>query len=224
MSTVRRIYVEKKKGFDVEASHLFHDLKDNLSIAGLTGVRVIQRYDIQGVSDDAFEAARVTIFSEPPVDMVYDEVCPLPEGAVYFVSAYLPGQYDQRADSAAECVQLLTQQERPKVQAARVIVLEGEVSAEDLQAVKKYYINPVEAREVSDEKPETLESVAEVPADVPTVTGFISMDDAGLSGLIKTYGFAMDLEDLSFCRAAEISQQQNQGQDKMKQRNTCTEK
>ncbi len=200
MSTVRRIYVEKKKGFDVEAGHLFHDLKDNLNIAGLTGVRVIQRYDIQGVSDEAFEAARVTIFSEPPVDMVYDEVCPLPEGAVYFVSAYLPGQYDQRADSAAECVQLLTQQERPKVQAARVIVLEGNVTQDDLQAVKKYYINPVEAREVSDEKPETLDSVAEVPADVPTVTGFISMDDAGLSGLIKTYGFAMDLEDLSFCR------------------------
>ncbi len=199
MNTVRRIYVEKKKGFDVEAGHLFHDLKDNLNIAGLTGVRIIQRYDVQGVSDEAFAMARTSIFSEPPVDVVYDEVCPL-DGATYFVSAYLPGQFDQRADSAAECVQLLTQQERPKVQSARVIVLEGTISAEELTAVKKYYINPVESKEVSDEKPETLDSVAEVPADVATVTGFISMDDEALLGLLSTYGFAMDFDDLCFCR------------------------
>ncbi len=200
MSTVRRIFVEKKKGFDVEANHLFHDLRDNLNLSGLSGVRVIQRYDIQGVSDEAFAAARVSIFSEPPVDMVYDEVCPLPENVKYFITAYLPGQYDQRADSAAECVQILTQQERPVVQAARVIVLEGDVSDADLLAAKNYYINPVEAREVSDEKPETLDSVAEIPADVITVEGFITMDDEALSELLKTYGFAMDFEDLSFCR------------------------
>ncbi|MBE7035698.1 MAG: phosphoribosylformylglycinamidine synthase [Ruminococcaceae bacterium] len=200
MNRVRRIYVEKKKGFDVEANHLFHDLKENLNLTELTGVRIIQRYDVQGVSDEAFAAARTTIFSEPPVDVVYDEVCPLPEKAVYFNVAYLPGQYDQRADSAAECVQLLTQQERPTVLNARVIVLEGNVSAETLAAVKKYYINPVEAHEVSDEKPETLDQVAEVPADVATVTGFITMDEEALSGLLKTYGFAMDDEDLRFCR------------------------
>ncbi len=200
MNRVRRIFVEKKKGFDVEANHLFHDLKENLNLAELTGVRIIQRYDVQGVSDEAFAAARTTIFSEPPVDTVYDETCPLPEDAVYFIVAYLPGQYDQRADSAAECVQLLTQQERPKVQNARVIVLEGNVTEETLLAVKKYYINPVEAHEVSAEKPETLDQVAENPADVATVTGFITMDETALSGLLKTYGFAMDDEDLRFCR------------------------
>ncbi len=200
MNTVRRIFVEKKKGFDVEATHLFHDLKDNLSLSGLTGVRVIQRYDVQGVSDEAFAAARNSIFSEPPVDTVYDEVCPLPEDAVYFVTAYLPGQFDQRADSAAECVQLLTQQERPKVQTARVIVLEGNVTADDLASAKKYYINPVEAREVSDEKPKTLDAVADLPPDVPCVEGFITMDEEALLGLLKTYGFAMDFDDLCFCR------------------------
>ncbi len=200
MNTVRRIFVEKKPGFDVEAGHLLRDLKDNLNLKGLSRVRVIQRYDVQGVSDEAFALARTSIFSEPPVDVVYDEVCPLDAGAKYFISAYLPGQFDQRADSAAECVQLLTQQERPKVQSARVIVLEGDVSDADLQAAKKYYINPVEAHEVSDEKPETLDSVAEIPADVATVEGFITMDDAALSGLLSTYGFAMDFEDLCFCR------------------------
>jgi len=200
MNTVRRIFVEKKKGFDVEATHLFNDLRDNLNLSGLTGVRVIQRYDVQGVSDEAFKMARTSIFSEPPVDTVYDEVCPLPENAKYFISAYLPGQFDQRADSAAECVQLLTQEERPKVQSARVIVLEGSVTDAELDAAKKYYINPVEAWEVSDEKPETLDSVAEVPADVAIVDGFITLDDAGLTELLSTYGFAMDFEDLCFCR------------------------
>ena len=200
MNTVRRIFVEKKKGFDVEATHLFNDLKDNLNLTGLTGVKVIQRYDVQGVSDEAFKMARTSIFSEPPVDVVYDETYPMPEGARYFVTALLPGQYDQRADSAAECVQLLTQEERPKVQAARIIVLEGNVTDSDLLAAKKYYINPVEAWEVSDEKPETLDSAAEVPADVATVSGFITKNDAELSELLSTYGFAMDFEDLCFCR------------------------
>ena len=200
MNTVRRIFVEKKKGFDVEARRLYKDLKENLNLTGLTGVRVLQRYDVQGVSDEAFAAARTTIFSEPPVDNVYDEVCPIPEDAICFITALLPGQYDQQADSAAECVQLLTQAERPAVQAAHVIVLEGKLTDEEILAVKKYYINPVEAHEVSADKPESLDAKADIPADVPVVTGFITMDEAALSGLIKTYGFAMDDEDLRFCR------------------------
>lgn len=200
MNTVRRIFVEKKSGFRVEAAHLFSDLKENLNPAGLTGVRILQRYDVQGVSDEAFAAARTTIFSEPPVDTVYDEVMPPTEGCRTFTVALLPGQYDQRADSAAECVQLLTQRERPKVQAARVIVLEGTISDADFAAVKKYYINPVEAHEVSAEKPESLEQEAVVPPDVPTVTGFTQMDDAALLDLIGQYGFAMDADDLRFCR------------------------
>ncbi|MGN1059922.1 MAG: phosphoribosylformylglycinamidine synthase, partial [Clostridia bacterium] len=200
MNTVRRIFVEKKKGFDVEANHLFHDLKENLNLTGLTGVRILQRYDVQGVSDEAFAAARTSIFSEPPVDAVYDEVCPLDPGARYFITALLPGQYDQRADSAAECVQLLTQKERPAVRAARVIVLEGTVTDAEFSAVKKYYINPVEAQEVSADKPESLDASADVPADVPIVTGFIAMADDALSALLQQYGFAMDNDDLRFCR------------------------
>ncbi len=200
MNTVRRIFVEKKKGFDVEAKRLYKDLKENLNLTGLTGVRILQRYDVQGVSDEAFAAARTTIFSEPPVDNVYDEVCPIPKDALCFITALLPGQYDQQADSAAECVQLLTQAERPAVQAAHVIVLEGKLTEEEFLAVKKYYINPVEAHEVSADKPESLDAKADIPADVPVVTGFITMDEAALSGLIKTYGFAMDDEDLRFCR------------------------
>ncbi|MBE7010817.1 MAG: phosphoribosylformylglycinamidine synthase [Ruminococcaceae bacterium] len=200
MNTVRRIYVEKKKGFDVEARHLFGDLKDNLNLAALTGVRIVQRYDVQGVSDETYAAARTSIFSEPPVDEVYDENFPLPEGAKYFITAFLPGQYDQRADSAAECVQLLTQQDRPKVLAARLIILEGDLSDADLNAVKKYYINPVEAHEVSAEKPESLEVHADVPENVAIVTGFSQMDEAGLTDLLKQYGFAMDVDDLVFCR------------------------
>ncbi len=200
MNTVRRIFVEKKKGFDVEANHLFHDLKENLNLTGLTGVRILQRYDVQGVSDEAFAAARTSIFSEPPVDAVYDEVCPLDPGARYFITALLPGQYDQRADSAAECVQLLTQKERPAVRAARVIVLEGTVTDAEFSAVKKYYINPVEAQEVSADKPESLDASADVPADVPIVTGFITMADDALSALLQQYGFAMDNDDLRFCR------------------------
>ena len=200
MNTVRRIFVEKKKGFDVEAQHLFHDLKENLNMAALEGVRIVQRYDVQGVSDEAFAAARTSIFSEPPVDLVYDESFPLPEGARYFITAFLPGQYDQRADSAAECVQLLTQQARPVVSAARLIILEGKLTDEEVSAVKKYYINPVEAHEVSAEKPESLEIHADSPADVPVVTGFTQMDEEKLSALLKEYGFAMDKDDLLFCR------------------------
>ncbi|MBE7021869.1 MAG: phosphoribosylformylglycinamidine synthase [Ruminococcaceae bacterium] len=200
MNTVRRIFVEKKKGFDVEARQLFRDLKENLNLTALSGVRIVQRYDVQGVSDNAFAAARTTIFSEPPVDEVYDESFPLPDGASYFITALLPGQYDQRADSAAECVQLLTQQARPAVQAARLIILEGALSDAEVSAVKKYYINPVEAHEVSAEKPESLEVHAEMPENVPIVAGFSQMDEAGLVTLLRQYGFAMDVDDLVFCR------------------------
>jgi len=200
MDTVRRIYVEKKKGFDVEANRLFRDLRENLNLTGLTGVRILQRYDVQGVSDQAFAAARTTIFSEPPVDMVYDEICPVSEEECSFIVAYLPGQYDQQADSAAECVQLLTQAERPTVQTARVIVLEGAVTKAECDAAKKYYINPVEAHEVSADKPENLDIKAEAPADVATVEGFISMQEEALSSMQKQYGFAMDDDDLRFCR------------------------
>ncbi len=200
MNTVRRIFVEKKPGFDVEARRLLADLRDNLNLSGLTGVRVLQRYDVQGVSDEAFAAAKTTIFSEPPVDTVYDEAYPAKEGTRVFITAFLPGQYDQQADSAAECVQLLTQQERPKIAVAHVIELAGTITDSELEAIKKYYINPVEAHEVSADKPESLDVDVVLPPDVVTVEGFITLDEAALSEMVKKYGFAMDSDDLRFCR------------------------
>ena len=181
MNTVRRIFVEKKPGFDVEARRLLTDLRDNLNLSGLTGVRVLQRYDVQGVSDEAFAAAKTTIFSEPPVDTVYDETYPAKADTRVFITAFLPGQYDQQADSAAECVQLLTQQNRPQIAVAHVIELAGQMTDAEFEAVKKYYINPVEAHEVSAEKPESLDATVVLPPDVATVEGFITLDEAALS-------------------------------------------
>ena len=200
MNNVRRIFVEKKKGFDVEASHLLKDLRENLSLSGLKEVRIVHRYDVQGLSDSEYAAARNSIFSEPPVDEAYDESYPAPEGAKLFAIELLPGQYDQRASSAAECIQLLTKKEPPKVRAAKLIVLSGSLSGEDVEKIKKYLINPVEAHEAGLEPYTTLDMEAERPADVAVVTGFTALDRTGLAEMLKTYGFAMDLDDILFCQ------------------------
>ena len=197
---VIRVFVEKKPGFHVEAQHLKEDLQQNLGIAGLTGVRIVNRYDISGLSPEEFEAARGTIFSEPNADNVYDEEYPVPEGARVFATEYLPGQYDQRADSAAQCVQLLTAGERPQVASAKMIVLLGSVSDAELAEIKRYLINPVESREASLDKPESLELRVQEPAAVSRVEGLISWDDEKLSEYYDSMGFAMSLEDLIFCR------------------------
>ena len=146
MSQVRRIYVEKKQGFDVEAKGMLEDLKENLSLSGLCDVRIINRYDVEGISDEEYQKARNLIFSEPPVDNAYDEEIEISEGKVFAVE-FLPGQFDQRAASAEECISILTQKERPKVLSAKVYVLVGEISDDELAKVKEYVINPVEARE-----------------------------------------------------------------------------
>ncbi len=197
---VIRVYVEKKPGFHVEAQHLKEDLQQNLGITGLTEVRIVNRYDISGLSPEEFEAARGTIFSEPNADNVYDEEYPVPEGARVFATEYLPGQYDQRADSAAQCVQLLTAGERPQVASAKMIVLLGNVSDSELAEIKRYLINPVESREASLDKPESLELRVQEPAAVSRVEGLISWDDEKLSEYYDSMGFAMSLEDLFFCR------------------------
>lgn len=197
---VRRIYVEKKKGFDVEARHLFHDLKENLGIQGLQDIRIIHRYDIAGISEEEYEKSRSTIFSEPPVDRVYDEVLPYgPEDRV-FAMEYLPGQYDQRADSAAQCIQILTQKERPDVLTAKVIVLCGNIREEEFTKIKNYCINPVDSREASLEKPVTLQMEADMPEDVAVLEGFIHKDEQELVSFREAMGFAMSLEDLIFCQ------------------------
>ncbi len=199
MENVRRIYVEKKNGFDVEAKGVFSDLRENLSLSGLRDVRIINRYDVSGVSDEEYKKARGLIFSEPPVDNAYDEEIQIDEGKVFAVE-YLPGQFDQRAASAEECISILTEKERPTVRSAMLYVLIGDVSDKELEAVKKYVINPVEAREASLEKPSTLEMEHVVPDDVAVVGGFIDMDKSAMLAFLEKMGFAMDMDDLEFCR------------------------
>ncbi|MDU7338312.1 MAG: phosphoribosylformylglycinamidine synthase [Clostridium sp.] len=197
---VIRVFVEKKPGFHVEAQHLKEDLQRNLGITGLQEVRIVNRYDISGLTPEEFEAARGTIFSEPNADNVYDEEYLIPDGASVFAMEYLPGQYDQRADSAAQCVQLLTQGERPQVATAKMIVLQGSVSKKELSEIKSYLINPVESREASLDKPETLELQVQEPAAVERVEGLITWDNTTLAEYYDSMGFAMSLEDLLFCR------------------------
>ena len=198
---VRRIFVEKKDEFAVEAQGMLADLKENLSLDGLTGVRIINRYDVTGISDEEYMQARSLIFSEPPVDNCYDEEIEIDSNARVFAIEYLPGQYDQRADSAEECISILTQKARPTVKSAKLIVLAGTISDSEFEAVKGYVINPVEMRLASLEKPETLALDVTAPEDVAVVEGFISMDDGALAQMIGEMGFAMDKDDLQFCRA-----------------------
>ena len=199
MENVRRIFVEKKDGFNVEAKGMLADLKENLSLSGLTDVRIINRYDVSGVTDEEYAKARNLIFSEPPVDNAYDENVDINEGKVFAVE-YLPGQFDQRAASAEECISILTQKERPLVRSAKVYVLTGDVSDSEFEAVKKYVINPVEAREASLDKPTTLVMEHPVPEDGKTVDGFNDMDKTAMEKFLGEMGFAMDMDDLAFCQ------------------------
>ena len=198
---VRRIFVEKKEGFDIEAQGLYRDLKDDLGIAGLHSVRIINRYDIEGITEEEYNSSKSTIFSEPPVDYVYDEKLEIDKNDRVIAIEYLPGQYDQRADSASQCIQMLTRRERPYVKAAKIIVLRGDISDAEFSKVKSYCINPVESREASLEKPLTLETKVSMPPDVEVVKGFIDMDEDRLFELSYSMGLAMSLEDLRFCQA-----------------------
>lgn len=199
MSDVRRVFVEKKPGFDVEAQQLKADLVDNLGMKAIEELRLLNRYDVSGLSDKEFDAAKNTIFSEPNVDSLYEESCPL-DGWRVFAMEYLPGQYDQRADSAAQCVQLLTQGERPQVLTAKVVAIRGSLAAEDFVKIQNYCINPVESRLASLEKPESLAMEADVPPDVARVEGFIDWEDQTLKEYYDGMGFAMSFADLVFCR------------------------
>ncbi|MGN1098578.1 MAG: phosphoribosylformylglycinamidine synthase, partial [Clostridia bacterium] len=196
----KRIFVEKKQGFDVEAKGLLHDLRHTLMIEGLESLRIVNRYDIEGVTDEEYAAARTLVFSEPPVDYVFDEKLEISEDENVIAYELLPGQYDQRADSAAVCVQIITKGEKPIVRAAKLIIFKGKVSLDDVERMKKYVINPVEAHEAEMEKPESLIMAAEIPADVAEVEGFIDGGDDALEALAAKMGFAMDLDDLKFCR------------------------
>lgn len=198
---VRRIYVEKKKGFDVEAQSLFRELSENLHLRQLSGVRVINRYDIEGIDQKTYESARETIFSEPAVDMAYDEEIELEAGSRYFLTEYLPGQYDQRADSAAQCIKLMNGSAEPVVRFARMIVLQGDLTETDLEAAKHYCINPVDSQEGTADKPEQLSMDMPVPEAVARVEGFREWEDEKLEAYRKEMGFAMSAEDLKFVRS-----------------------
>ena len=194
---VYRIYVEKKPGLAHEAAALLKELQGNLGITRLTGLRLYNRYDVEGIRKELFETCVPLVFSEPQLDEVTRE---LPTGGTVFAVEYLPGQFDQRADSAAQCVQILSQGERPTVRTAKVYVLEGDLTEEDLAAVKHYVINPVEAREADLAPLHTLQMDYAIPTTVAVEEGFTALDEAGLAELLKTLGLAMDLDDLKFCQ------------------------
>jgi phosphoribosylformylglycinamidine synthase len=195
---VYQLYVEKKEPFAVEARAVFSDLKSALGLPGLRRVRVLNRYFLEDIDAVDFKAAAAAILSEPQVDDAYD-VLPAFEGAA-FAAMYLPGQFDQRADSASQCIQIMTQKERPAVSSARVYLLEGEVSPTELEAVKRYLINPVEMCESPLKAPDTLRVDYPVPGDIPVLEGFRSLDEKDLSALIGELGLAMDEADIAFCQ------------------------
>ena len=195
---VYRIYVEKKPGFDVEATGLKNELTSLLGIQSLTGLRLLNRYDVEGIDEELFNQCANTVFSEPPVDNTYAEL-PASDG-VSFAVEYLPGQFDQRADSAAECIQLISQGERPLVRSARVYLLEGTLTDEQVAEIKKYVINPVEAREASLDTKQTLKMEYPVPAPVKVLEGFNQLDEEQLKKFIADNGLAMDLGDIEFCQ------------------------
>ena len=192
---VYRVYAEKKAGQAHEAESLLREAKEFLQVDGLKAVRVLNRYDVENIDKGLFDYAVNTVFSEPQVDSVSYEQ---PRGQVVFAVEPLPGQFDQRADSAAQCIQILSQGERPLVRTAKVYVLEGTLSETDIAAIRRYVINPVECREASLELPQTLAMAYAIPESVATVTGFIGLDEAGLAQLLDSLGLAMDLDDLKF--------------------------
>jgi phosphoribosylformylglycinamidine synthase len=195
MSSVRRVYVEKKPAFAVQAKDLRHELRKYLGVSGLTGVRVLIRYDVENISDDVFEKACKTVFAEPPVDTLYKESFEMAENARVFSVEFLPGQFDQRADSAVQCVKFLNEEEEPVIRSATTYVIEGEVSDEEFEAIKHHCINPVDSRETGMEKPETLVAKFEEPADVAILDGFQDMPEAELKKLYDSLNLAMTFKD-----------------------------
>ena len=199
---VFRCFVEKKPGFDGEAQALLAELRDRLGVRALTALRLFRRYDAEGLDARAWSRARLSILSEPQVDRLYEERLPqLGAGWTLLAVEALPGQFDQRSDSAAQCIQLMTGGERPAVAAATVYALSGELSGDDLARIRDYLINPVESREAPLDKPATLALQAPVPPAVPVLEGFTALDESGLAALQGQYGLAMDLADLAFLQA-----------------------
>ena len=200
MSEVIRIFVEKKDGFNVLAKQTIWDIRHNLGMKSVEDLRYIVRYDLEGLTKEEYDKAKTIVLSEPNADVIYEETLPVEDGWKVFAMEYLPGQYDQRGDSAEQCVQLLTQGERCKVLTARVIALKGNITDEELVKVEEYLINPVESRLASLEKPKTLDMEIPVPENVKRVEGFNGWNDDEMQKYYDSMGFAMTLADLKFCR------------------------
>ena len=203
---VYRVYVEKRAELANEAKALFGELKNLLGIKGLKEVRLFNRYDVENLDKDVFDSISKTVLSEPQLDILTYDV---PKGDVVFAVEYLPGQYDQRADSAAQCIQITTCLDRPLIRTARVYVLNGDLSKEDIDAIKKFVINPVEAREAELKVPETLKVEYNIPTEVKTLTGFTSYNDEQLKEFMDKQGLAMDLDDIRFCKDYFVSEKRD---------------
>ena len=197
--SVFRIYSEKKPEFAVEAQSVLNDIKTALRL-DIKNIRVLNRYDADRLSEEDFNAAISTVFSEPAVDVVYSELPKLAEGERVFAVEYLPGQFDQRADSCEQCIQILRQGERCRVRNARVYIIDGNITDDEFAKLKSYIINPVESREASLDKVETLDTNYEIPTTVETLEGFINLNEKGLRAFISEFGLAMDYDDIKFCQ------------------------
>ncbi|MDE7280263.1 MAG: phosphoribosylformylglycinamidine synthase, partial [Ruminiclostridium sp.] len=197
---VYRIYVEKKQEYRVEEKSVMEDIRTALRIESVNDVRIINRYDAEEISEENFNRAIPTVFSEPPVDNIYNELPQVSEGQRIFAVEFLPGQFDQRADSAAQCIQMLCQGDRPVVKYAKLYILSGNISDEEFGRIKHYLINAVEARECGLEKYDTLKIKYDIPTEVALLEGFLELDEKGLDDFVKKYGLAMDDDDIKFCQ------------------------
>ena len=195
MSSVKRVYVEKKPEYAVAAKELRHEIRHYLGITATEEVRVLIRYDVENISDDTFEKACRGVFAEPPVDVLYREEFPAGENERVFSVEFLPGQFDQRADSAEQCIRFIKEDEEPVVRTATTYVIEGNISDEEFAAIKNHCINPVDSREAAPEKPETLVTVFEEPEDIRTFDGFKDMPETELRELYNSLGLAMTFQD-----------------------------
>ena len=195
MSGVKRVYVEKKPDYAVAAKALRHEIRRYLGIMDVTGVRVLIRYDVENISDETFEKACSGVFAEPPVDILYKESFSADEGSRSFSVEYLPGQFDQRADSAEQCIRFINEDEAPVVRMATTYVIEGNISDEEFEAIKEHCINPVDSREAAEEKPDTLVTVFDDPADIAVFDGFKDMAEDELKKLYDSLGLAMTFKD-----------------------------
>ena len=196
---VYRVYVEKKKGLTAEADGMTADAKNLLMIDGIEKIRILNRYDVENIDEELFEKCKKTVFSEPQLDDIYDHIGEKDDCTVFAVE-YLPGQFDQRADSAAQCIQIISKGERPLVKTAKVYMIYGNVSQNGIDALKKYVINPVESREASLKRLETLATDYDIPTSVAVLDGFNRLDEKGLAEFVKKYALAMDEDDIKFCQ------------------------